>query len=76
MMKNTEDNGTITVTLIADNSNPVKYLVAPTPNNTAQVNVYDDDSPPTIMIGADSGNVVEGDEGLLEFYANSHWFID
>ena len=56
-----EDNGTITVTLIADNASPIKYQVAPAPNNSAQLNVYDDDSPPTIMITADSGNVVEGD---------------
>ena len=60
-----EDNGTITVTLIADTS-PVEYLVAPAPDNSAQVNVFDDDSTPTIEIAADSGNVAES-AGTAQF---------
>ena len=54
-----EDNGTITVTLIADKATEIKYTVAPSPNNSAEVTIYDDDSPPTIMIAADNGDVAE-----------------
>ena len=54
-----ESNGTITVTLIADNANPIAYTVGAAPNNSAVVNVVDDDSLPLIEILADSGNVGE-----------------
>ena len=54
-----EDNGTVTITLIADKATQIKYTVAPSPNNSAEVTVYDDDSPPTITIVADSGDVAE-----------------
>ena len=56
-----EDNGTITVTLTADTADTIKYTVAPSPNNSATVNVYDDDSLPTISIKANSGEVAESD---------------
>ena len=57
-----EDDGTITVTLTADNANPVSYMLPTSPIPTATLNVYDDDSPPTIWIAADSGGVAESDE--------------
>ena len=61
-----EDNGTVTITLIADRANEISYFAADSPNNTAAVIVYDDDSPPTIMIDADSGDVAEN-IGMAEF---------
>ena len=53
-----ETNGTITVTLIAD-TDPITYKLAPAPANSASINVYDDESLPTIAITADNGNVFE-----------------
>ena len=55
----TESNGTITVTLTADTADPIKYTVAPAPDNSAEINVIDDDSLPVILISADSGNAAE-----------------
>ena len=60
-----EDNGTITVTLTPDNANPITYRVAPSPNNSAEVNVIDDDSLPMISITADNGDVAENTETAL-----------
>ena len=54
-----EANGTITVTLTPDTSDPLTYTLASSPNNSADVIIYDDDSPPTIAITADSGKVAE-----------------
>ena len=56
-----EDNGTITVTLTADTADRIKYTVAPSPNNSATMNVYDDESLPTIMISINNGEVAESD---------------
>ena len=53
-----EENGTITVTLTADNANPITYNVATSPDNEAEISVSDDDIP-EILISADSGDVVE-----------------
>ena len=61
-----EDNGTITVTLTADTVTQIKYTVAPSPDDTAEVTVYDDDSPPSVLITTDSGNVAES-EGTAGF---------
>ena len=58
-----ESNGTITVTLTADTRTQIEYTVAPAPNNSAIVNVVDDDSLPEIMIDADSGDVAENVSG-------------
>ena len=54
-----ENNGTVTVTLIADQAATITYLVASSPNDTAIVNVIDDDSLPIVSIAADSGDVAE-----------------
>ena len=54
-----EDNGTITVTLIADTASPITYLLAPAADNEAVVTISDDDSLPVIEIMADSGDVEE-----------------
>ena len=56
-----EDNGTITVTLTADTADSIKYTVAPSPNNSATMNVYDDESLPTIMMSINNGEVAESD---------------
>ena len=60
-----EDNGSITVTLTPDNANPITYRVAPSPDNSAQVNVIDDDSLPRISVTADNGDVAENTETAL-----------
>ena len=52
-----EDNGTITVTLIADTASPITYLLAPATDNEAVVAISDDDSLPVIEVMADSGDV-------------------
>ena len=56
---NPEDNGTITVTIKPDNADPITYLVATDPNNSAVVNVVDDDTLPLILIAENNGEVVE-----------------
>ena len=55
-----ESNGTVTVTLTADTEDPVTYMVASSPNDTAFVNVIDDDSLPIVSILPDSGEAIEG----------------
>ena len=61
-----EDNGTATVTLLSDDINRVTYIVAAAPNNSATLNIIDDDSTPTISIAADSGEVREN-QGPAQF---------
>ena len=61
-----EEDGTITVTLTADDADPIKYTVAAAPNNSASVQVIDDDSLPFVSIVADSGEVAES-EGTASF---------
>ena len=55
-----ENDGTITLTLIADSASSIAYSVASAPDHEAQVTVYDDDSPPKVWIAADSGGFAEG----------------
>ena len=55
----TEDDGTITVTLVPDQANPATYEVAASPNNTGNLQVFDDDSLPTVSIAAESNGVAE-----------------
>ena len=66
---NNEANGTITITLIADTADSISYTVAPSPNNSAVVNVVDDDSLPIITIAADSGEVTEGNSAEFKLSA-------
>ena len=54
-----ENDGTITVTLTDDTANPITYTLAAAPANTASVNIIDDESLPVVMIEADSGDVAE-----------------
>ena len=54
-----EDNGTISVTLSPDNMASIKYTVAPAPNDSATITIYDDDSPPTISMTAENGEIAE-----------------
>ena len=54
------------MTLTADNADPITYTVASSPDNSAIVNVFDDDSLPTISIAADSGEVAES-AGTAQF---------
>ena len=60
-------DGTIEVTLVADNNSPLTYSVAPSPANRASVNIRDDDLP-NLSIGDESS--LEGDNsinGMVEF---------
>ena len=54
-----ESDGTITLTLKPDSANPPTYMVAADPNNSAVVNVKDDESLPVVSIMADSGGIGE-----------------
>ena len=54
-----EDNGTVTMTLKPDSSNPINYTVAASPDNSAVINVLDDESLPIVSIMADNGDVGE-----------------
>ena len=54
-----ESDGTITVTLTPDTRSQIEYTVAPAPDNTATINVTDDDSLPILAIKADNGDVSE-----------------
>ena len=45
-----DDQGTITVTLVAENQAPMTYTVAAAPNNEAMVMVFDDDGPPVFYL--------------------------
>ena len=58
--QNTEDAGTITLTLLADNA-PISYLIASAPDHTATITINDDESLPVISITADNGVVAEND---------------
>ena len=59
-----ERDGTVTLTLIPDNADPVTYLRSTTLSEyTASVTVFDDDDLPEITIVADSGEVAEGVAG-------------
>ena len=59
-----ERDGTVTLTLIPDNADPVTYLRSTTLSEyTASVTVFDDDDLPEITIAADSGEVAEGVAG-------------
>ena len=66
-----EDNGTISITLTADTANPINYTVAASPNNTAAVNIIDDDNLPLISIAANNGDVAESAE-TSPVHVNSH----
>ncbi len=52
-----EDDGTITVTIIADTASPITYTVAAAPDNQAVVEVIDDEDLPFVEIMADNGDV-------------------
>ena len=54
-----EAPGTVTVTLVANTTTPNVYTVAPSPYDSAQVNLIDDDSLPVLQITADSGEAAE-----------------
>ena len=55
-----ESDGTVTLTLLASDAPTIAYTVATSPDNTAEVSVYDEDSPPIVTIAADSGEFAEG----------------
>ena len=62
-----EDNGSITVTLLTDDNSPATYtLTSRTYRHSATVEVYDDDTTPTITI-ADAAPVVEGTDASVVF---------
>ena len=56
-------DGTIQVTLGADNNNPITYSVAPSPANRASVNIRDDDLPNLSIdntSGAEGNDIADG----------------
>ena len=61
-----EANGSIRVTLQAETTPGTSYTVASSPNNTAVVNVIDDDSLPLLSISAPANPVPEND-GQVDF---------
>ena len=62
-----EDNGSISVTLLTDDQTPATYtLTSRTYRHTATVEVYDDDTIPTISI-TDATAVVEGTDANATF---------
>ena len=54
-----ENNGTVTLTLLPDQSNPITYTLATDPNHTAELRVIDDESLPVVSLLADSGSAAE-----------------
>ena len=54
-----EDDGMVTLTLKPDTATEINYTVAPSPDNSAEATVYDDDSPPKISVVAANGSVNE-----------------
>ena len=61
-----EDNGTINVTLNEENTPGTSYTVMGAPDNTASINVTDDDSLPLLTLSALTAPDDEGD-GFLNF---------
>ena len=55
-------DGTIEVTLVADNNSPLTYSVAPSPTNRASVNINDDDLP---NLSIADNFVVEGNGSVI-----------
>ena len=71
--ENSEADDEIVLTLQSPNSIPPLYVLAIAPDNSARVTVYDDDSPPTISVASDSGDVfenVDGGEAKFDLSAN------
>ena len=62
----TETNGSITITLRPDDLDPFTYTVRPSPDDSATLNIIDDDTLPVVAIEADSGGVAE-DMGPANF---------
>ena len=60
-----EANGRVTVTLNELNQSNSTYLVASSPNNTAFVEVIDDDALPLLRISGPSNPVVESAEQVI-----------
>ena len=64
-----ERNTTITVTLVDESAGPVNYTVAPSPNNSAAVEVIDDDGPPQINISTSTPSIEEGETAVFTLSA-------
>ena len=60
-----EENGTITLTLIEEETPATSYTVAPSPNNTAVINVIDDDAKVLSISAGDA--VIEGNNVTADF---------
>ena len=61
---NDEKNSTITVTLIKDTA-PISYTVASSPNNSAEIEVIDDDYTPQIKLSTSTPNIEEGESAIF-----------
>ena len=64
-----EENGFITVTLVKDDASPITYTVAPSPDESAEVEVIDDDGLPQITISTSTPTIEEGATAIFELTA-------
>ena len=65
--QNEEDDGTITVTLITDPADANRYTVAPSPDNTTTIPVFDNDTGAKVSVVADNGEVTENSATGMSF---------
>ena len=63
-----EVNSTITVTLIEDIA-PISYTVHPSPNDSGDIEVIDDDDTPQIIISTSTPTIEEGASAIFELTA-------
>ena len=68
-----ESDGSISVTLEEEGTPASTYTVKSSPSNTAEITVYDDDSPAKIWITADNGEVSES-AGMAKFEISATGF--
>ena len=64
-----EENGTIKVTLVEDGADQITYTVAPSPDDSAEVEVIDDDGLPQIIISTSTPTIEEGASAIFELTA-------
>ena len=60
-----EKNSTITVTLVEDNADPITYTIALSPDDSAKVEVIDDDGKPQIIMSTSTPTIKEGASAIF-----------
>ena len=60
-----EENGTITVTLVDESVGSINYTVAPSPDNSAELEIIDDDGVPQIKISTSTPSIKEGEQAVF-----------